>query len=329
MSGQNNESKKNTNIKPIFEERFRELLGNEYEQFIETILTPQRKSFRVNTYKVEDTNELIESLQSRGVKLEPVSWDKNSFFVDLSDKESRSDLGNLYEHFLGKIYVQEATSLLPPLVAQIPDEISNDFKVLDMCAAPGSKTTQIAAFMKNKGILIANELDYSRLSPLKLNLERSGFTNIVIINNDGAQVQGENEYDRIILDAPCSGSGVIRKSPLTLKKYNPKQLQQVVNIQKKLLIRAYELLKVGGIMTYSTCSIDPEENEFMVKWAMEELGDKVELVQINLEGVKNKTKISSFQGVEISQEIQDKALRVWPHHYDTNGFYVALFRKLK
>lgn len=106
-----------------------------------------------------------------------------------------------------------------------------------MCAAPGSKTTQIAALMKNKGILIANELDYSRLSPLKLNLERSGFTNIVITNRDGAFIEGENEFDRIILDAPCSGSGVIRKSPLTLKKYNPKQLHQVVSIQKKLLKR--------------------------------------------------------------------------------------------
>lgn len=317
-------------IKPIFVERFTNLLGeDEYNLFEETILKPQRKSFRINTYKVEDKTSLVKSLTQRGVKLEEVSWDSNSFFVNLDDKESRSDLGNLYEHFLGKIYVQEATSLLPPLVAQIPEVVSDDFKVLDMCAAPGSKTTQIAALMKNKGILIANELDYSRLSPLKLNLERSGFTNIVITNSDGALIEGENEFDRIILDAPCSGSGVIRKSPLTLKKYNPKQLQQVVNIQKKLLKRAYELLKVGGIMTYSTCSIDPEENEFMVKWALEELGENIELLQIDLKGVENKTKVSSFQGVEISDEIQNKALRVWPHHYDTNGFYVAVFKKLK
>ena len=316
-------------IKPLFEERFKELLGDEYEEFVETILKPQRKSFRINTQKVEDVEKCIKNLQSRGVSTTQVSWDKNSYFLNLDDEDSRSDLGNLYEHFLGKIYVQEATSLLPPLVAQIPEEISEDFKVLDMCAAPGSKTTQIAALMQNKGTLIANELDYSRLSPLKLNLERSGFTNIVIINNDGTKLQGEEIYDRIILDAPCSGSGVIRKSPLTLKKYNPRQLQQVVGVQKKLLIKALELLKIGGIMTYSTCSIDPEENELVAQWFLEEYGDYVELLPIELEGIENKKTVSVFNDQEISKEIQEKGLRVWPHHYDTNGFYVIVFKKLK
>lgn len=316
-------------IKPIFEERFKQLLGDEYEEFVKTILTPQRKSFRINTFKVEEPDELANNLKKRGLKLEQVDWEKNSYFVNLDDKESRSDLGNLYEHFLGKIYIQEATSMLPPIVAQIPDKIDSTFTVLDMCAAPGSKTTQIAALMKNQGVLIANELDYSRLSPLKLNLERSGFTNIVIINNDGARLQGDCVYDRIILDAPCSGSGVIRKSPLTLKRYNPKQLHQVEGIQRKLLQRSYELLKVGGIMTYSTCSIDPEENELMIHWFLKEFEGKVEMIEIKLGGIENKKFVEEFNGVKISDEIQKKALRVWPHHYDTNGFYVALFKKLE
>ena len=320
---------KQSHIKPTFEERFKLLLGAQYEEFIATILTPQRKSFRINSFKVKNTQQLVEDLKSRGIVIEQVLWDSLSYFVTLDDGDSRSDLGNLYEHFLGKLYIQEATSLLPPLVAQIPKDISDDFKVLDMCAAPGSKTTQLAALMDNKGVLVANELDYSRLSPLKLNVERSGFTNIVITNSDGALLKGEEEFDRIILDAPCSGSGVIRKSPLTLKKYNPSQLHQVVSVQKKLFKRAIGLLKLGGILTYSTCSIDPEENEYIVKWALEEFEGSICLKEISLKGIEHKKKVSEFLGVKIPQEVQDKTLRVWPHHYDTNGFYVAVFEKLK
>lgn len=314
-------------IKPIFEQRFKELLQDEYEEFIQTILRPQRKSFRINSYKVQDVKSCIKSIEEKGVKLSQVLWDKNSYFLEIIDENTRLDLGNLFEHFLGHIYVQEATSLLPPLVAQIPQVIDENFKVLDMCSAPGSKTTQIAALMKNKGVLIANELDYTRLAPLKLNLERSGFTNIIITNQDGVRIEGEDEYDRIILDAPCSGSGVIRKSPRTLKTYNPIQLQQIVNIQKKLFQRAFHLLKRDGILVYSTCSIDPEENEFVVKWALEEFKDLIELQKIELEGISPKKIVSQFLGVKIDTQIQEKVLRVWPHHYDTNGFFVAVFRK--
>lgn len=316
------------NIKSIFEERFKELLNEEYDEFIQTILKPQRKSFRINTHKVKDINLILQSIKEKGVSLSKVPWDSNSFFLDVIDENTRLDLGNLFEHFLGHIYVQEATSLLPPLVAQIPENVDSSFKVLDMCSAPGSKTTQIAALMKNQGTLIANELDYTRLAPLKLNLERSGFTNIIITNQDGARIEGEGRYDRIILDAPCSGSGVIRKSPRTLKTYNPTQLQQIVSIQKKLCKRAIELLKRGGIMTYSTCSMDPEENEFVVEWILREFKDIVSLENIELDGIEKKKVILSFQSTNISEEVQQKVLRVWPHHYDTNGFFVAVFKKL-
>lgn len=315
-------------IKESFEKRFKFLLDEEYEEFIETILKPQRKSFRVNTYKVEDVQLLRQNLEVRGLELEEVKWDKNSFFVNLEKEDGRSDLGNLFEHFMGQIYIQEATSLLPPLVAQIPEQIDDNFKILDMCSAPGSKTTQVAAMMKNRGILVANELDYSRLAPLKLNLDRSGFTNIVITNQDGMRIEGEGEYDRIILDAPCSGSGVIRKSPRTLKTYNPSQLHQITSIQRKLFKRAFELLKVDGILVYSTCSMDPEENEFIVHWALKEFEDSIVLENIELDGVEKRKTVSQFEGVEISLEIQQKVLRIWPHHYDTNGFFVSVFKKI-
>lgn len=316
-------------IKPIFKERFLELLGSqeEYDKFEKYNLMKQRKSFRINTIKVKNPEELAEKIRKKGLKITPVPWCENAYFTEF-DEEVRSDLGNLYEHFLGQIYVQEATSMTPPQLLEIPEEINQDFKVLDMCSSPGSKTTQIADLMKNKGTLVANELDFKRLGPLKINLERAGLTNIMILNSDGGRIQGEEIFDRICLDAPCSGSGVIRKSPRTIKTYNPKKLKMIQNIQLKLFQRAYELLKVGGIMTYSTCSIDPEENELVVEKFLER-NPEASLEMAELEGLILNNKVSSFKGHEIPKEITEKTIRIWPQDNDTNGFYVAKIKKLK
>lgn len=314
-------------VKPVFEERFREMLGEDYEKFIESIVLPQRKSFRINTHKVEDPNTTISKLKEKGLEIIPVPWSDFAFFVEF-DKEKRSDLGNLFEHFLGEIYVQEATSMTPPEVLEIPEtkDINSNFRVLDMCAAPGSKTTQLATKMGGKGVLVANELDYKRLGPLKINLERSGFSNIIISHKDGNKLEGEEIYDRILLDAPCSGSGVIRKSPGTLRAYNPKKLKAITTLQLQLLKRAFSLLKKGGIMTYSTCSLDPEENEFVIEKFLEE-ENECELMQANLKGIITSKPLASFQGRDISKEIQEKTIRIWPQDNDTNGFYLAKLKK--
>lgn len=314
-------------IKESFEKRFKEMLGSEeYNKFISSIITPQRKSFRINTLKEKNPKTLIKNLKQKGLLLTPVPWSENSFFVEYQE-DIRNDLGNLFEHFLGKIYVQEATSMCPSILLDIPSEINKDFKVLDMAAAPGSKTTQLGILMKNKGTLIANELDYKRLGPLKINLERTGLTNIIISHADARNIEGENLYDRILLDAPCSGSGVIRKSPKTLKFYNPKKLNQLQNIQLSLLQKASKLLKPGGIMTYSTCSLDPEENEFCIEKFLEnEPNMKLEVAE--LPGLILKNKLNSFNGVKINEDILNKTIRIWPHENDTNGFYIAKLRKI-
>ena len=316
-------------IKPVFKERFTQMLGSteEYEKFEKCILKPQRKSFRINLMKENKPKELAGKLKEKGLSLTSVLWCDNAYFVEY-DEEKRYDLGNLFEHFLGKIYVQEATSMTPPELLDIPKKIGSDFIVLDMAAAPGSKTTQIADKMKNCGTLIANELDYKRIGPLKINIERSGFTNIVINNSDGLRIDGSEIFDRILLDAPCSGSGVIRKSPKTIRMYNPKKLKGVSNLQLKLLQRAYELLKEGGIVVYSTCSLEPEENEFLIERFLEKNSD-AKLLKANLKGLKLNNKLKEFDGHKISKEITDKTIRIWPHNNDTNGFYVAKIKKPK
>lgn len=314
-------------IKPIFEKRFRKMLktDEEYEKFIDCIITPQRKSFRVNSLRVENSEDVINKLKKKGLEISKVPWCENGFFADYKE-DIRTDLGNLLEHFLGLMYVQEATSMCPPTLLDIPETIDDDFMVLDMAAAPGSKTTQLGDMMKNKGTLIANELDYNRLSPLKLNLERSGLINTVIINNDGARIEGFEIFDRILLDAPCSGSGVIRKSPKTIKTYNPKRLKSMQRLQLKLLQRAFELLKTDGIMTYSTCSLDPEENEFCIKEFLEKNPNAV-LMDAKLNGLILNNKLKEFEGKEIPNEITEKTVRIWPQDNDTNGFFVAKIMK--
>lgn len=317
-------------IKPIFKERFIEMLGSEeeYSKFVETILKPQRKSFRINTIKEKEPEKLKETLVSKGLKLEEIPWSKHSYYVKIENENDRTDLGNLYEHFLGKIYVQESTSMTPAEVLEIPENISEKFMVLDMAAAPGSKTTQVGCKMNNKGILVANELDYSRIGALQSNLERTGISNILIINNDGTRIDGDNIFDRIILDAPCSGSGVIRKSPKTIRMYNPRRLGQVTGIQKSLFRRAFELLKVGGIMTYSTCSLDPEENEFIIKWFLEEYKESVELLKIELPGMILNNRLTKFFEQEIPEIVTSNTIRIWPQDNDTNGFFLAKIKKL-
>lgn len=314
-------------IKPIFEKRFKEMLQTEeeYEKFKQTILTPQRKSFRINTIKAKNPQKIIENIKQKGLNISPVPWSKNAYFADFSE-EVRTDLGNLFEHFLGEIYVQEATSMTPPELLEIPQNISEDFKVLDMASSPGSKTTQLGEKMQNKGILVANEIDYTRLGPLKINLERTGLSNIIITNLDGTKIEGNEIYDRILLDAPCSGSGVIRKSPKTIKTYNPKKLRGMQMLQIKLLQRAFELLKKGGIMTYSTCSLDPEENELAIEKFLKNNPTAI-LEQAKLNGLILNNKLTEFEGHKIPKEITQKTIRIWPQDNDTNGFFVAKIKK--
>lgn len=298
----------------------------EYDKFEECILTPQRKSFRINSQRVSNPEQLAQDIRDKGITLSKVPWCNNAYFTEY-DKEARSDLGNLYEHFMGRIYVQEATSMSPPELLEIPEIIDKNFKVLDMCSSPGSKTTQIADIMKGEGILVANELDFKRLGPLKINLERAGYTNIIITNQDASKIKGEELFDRICCDAPCSGSGVIRKSPKTIKSYNPKKLHSMQNLQVSILQRGFELLKKGGIITYSTCSIDPEENELCIQRFLDENPTAI-LQQATLPGIILTNKLTKFYKREINKEITEKTIRIWPQDNDTNGFYVAKISKM-
>lgn len=310
-------------IKPLFTETYQELMGNEYQEFLKYSLSYLTKTIRVNTNKIS-VEDFIKRMEDR-FELKPVPWCKEAFWMTRIDSE-RYDLGNLKEHTLGYFYLQEAASLLPPLCLLENEKIPESPKALDMCAAPGSKTTQLAAMLNNEGLILANDAQATRLPALTMNLQRLGITNTVVTSTNGLNLKKMKEYfDYIMVDAPCSGTGTIRRSLKTLQMYSPGMISKLSRVQKGLIKAGFEALKPGGVMTYSTCTLEPEENEFVVSELLKEY-DNAQIVPVNLK-IKRAEPILSWKNLEINPECKD-CLRVNPQDNNTEGFFVAKIKKI-
>jgi len=300
-------------FKPEFKERYSKL--TDFEEFRRASLSFPRKAIRINTLKAEVEDVL--SGFKRDWNLVRVPWCREGFFVE----SERRDIGNTLEHALGLIYVQDAASMIPPIVL---DAKAGEV-VLDMCAAPGSKTTQIAQHMNNDGLLISNDSDYTRIKALAMNMQRCGVANSVITLSDARRYGLMKEFfDRILLDAPCSGTGTINKSVETIRMWNPAVVRRLSGIQKNLIEAAFSALKPGGVMVYSTCTMEPEEDEAVVDFLLSKHKD-ASLMEIELP-IKRSPAVMEFEGQFFSHEIR-KCLRIWPQDNDTEGFFVAKIRK--
>ena len=300
-------------FKENFIERYSKLTN--FKEFKEYCLTPLRRSIRVNTLKIT-INELKRRLEKK-FTLQQIPWCKEGFFIE--HKTGRRDIGNTLEHTLGYYYVQEAVSMIPPLLL----ESQKDDLILDMCASPGSKTTQIASLMKNKGLIIANDYKGIRLKPLGINLQRSGVTNTIITLMKGQWFKNF-QFDKILLDVPCSGTGTIRKSLKTLQIYNTKMITKLAREQKQLILTASKALKPNGILIYSTCSLEPEENEEVIDFLLKKENILIEKINLN---IKRSEPILKFNNKKYSKEIEN-CLRLWPQDNNTEGFFVAKIKKL-
>src|SRR3989338_5271333 len=294
-------------FKQSFIDRFSKI--TDFDIFAKACSQEPRKSIRVNTLKIS-VEELKDRLKS--FNLIPVPWCKEGFWTE------QRGIGNSVEHSLGYIYVQDASSMIPPLVL---DPQPGD-RVLDMCASPGSKASQIAMYMKNEGILIANDSGDDRMTALGSNMQRMGSLNCIVTDMRGDQIKGE--FDKILLDAPCSGSGTIMKSPRTVLTWNPGVVEKLSRLQKRLLTHAWSLLSPGGTLVYSTCSIDPTEDESVIDFAIKNLkGVHVEEISLPL---KRTEAVTEFEEEQFSPEVR-KCLRIWPQDNSTEGFFIAKLRK--
>jgi tRNA (cytosine49-C5)-methyltransferase len=299
---------------PEFKEKFIERYSQltDFDKFKEYSLKDKRKSIRINTLKIS-ISEFKKKFSD--LNLDSIPWCKEGFFVN----SSRTDLGNLFGHSMGHFYVQEASSMVPIEVLNPKNEF-----ILDMAAAPGSKTTQMAAKMRNEGLIIANDSDYRRLRALTMNLQRCGIKNTIISLMEGRFFSGF-EFDRILLDAPCSGTGTLRKSPNTIKEWYPNIGKRISGVQKQLIKTAFNNLKIGGTLVYSTCTLEPEENEGTVSYLLDGF-DNAKLEKINVE-INSSKPIMEFEGKSFNSEVK-KCLRIWPQDNDTDGFFVARIKKV-
>ena len=302
-------------FKEKFIERYSKL--TDFEEFKKYSLSFLRRSIRVNTIKIS-INDLKTRLEENW-NLEQIPWCKEGFYIEHIKKERR-DIGNLIEHSLGYFYTQEAASMIPPLVLE-PEESDT---ILDMAASPGSKTTQIAALMNNKGILVANDISSARMKPLSLNVQRCGITNCIVTMMYGQRFRNF-EFNKILLDAPCSGTGTIRKSLKTLRIWNPLMVQRLAHTQKSLLEIAFSNLKPGGTLVYSTCSNEPEENEAVIDFLVNKY-ENARIEQIKLSNIKRSDPILNFENSNYNENIKN-CLRIWPQDNDTEGFFVAKIKK--
>src|SRR3989344_9334568 len=311
--------------KPQFIERINLLLGNEEDtkKFFETVKTPPKKSIRVNTLKISP-KDLIKKLEEKNWKLyQP--FPEHPEIIQLQNELEPGELGKAIEHILGYFYVQEITSMMP-IIALQPKV---DDTLLDLCASPGSKTTQAAAVMQNQGAIIANDVSISRISILSANLEKTGVTNAIVTRHDGINLCKKLKklnfnFDKILVDAPCSGEGNIRTSPRTYLEWSENLLKNLGGKQKKLAEAALEILKENGEMIYSTCTHAPEENEEVIQHLINKFN--IEILPISLP-LKTRQGITEWKGKKFSEELK-KAVRIYPHDNDLEGFFLCKMKKI-
>lgn len=291
-----------------FLSRYKEIFGEKFSKLNEVRL---KTAIRVNTLKISE-KELIKRLKAENAKAEKIDFTDFGYFMD-----AKFSMGSTPEYLLGYYYTQEAASQLP---VQILKPNKNE-TVLDMAAAPGGKTTQIAQYMENKGVLIALDTEEFRLRALRNNLERLGIANCIVYKKDGQNVNDLGiKFDKILLDAPCSGSFIT-----DLKWFDKKSLEgfnERAELQKILLKSAVSALNEKGVLVYSTCSMEPEEDEMVIDWALKNLPIKLEKIDLKI-GMPG---ITEFQGKKFDSEVR-KCVRIVPYENNTQPFFIAKITK--
>lgn len=285
-----------------------------FEAFIDACQRPLRRSIRVNTLKIT-VDDFLALVAPYGWQLTPVPWCAEGFWIE-RDNEDEFPLGSTAEHLSGLFYIQEASSMLP--VAALFADGDAPARVMDVAAAPGSKTTQIAARMGNRGMLLANEFSASRVKVLHANISRCGIANTALTHFDG-RVFGAalpECFDAILLDAPCSGEGVVRKDPDALKNWSLASNQDIANTQRELIDSAFHALRPGGTLVYSTCTLNRDENESVVNWLLERYPEAVHVLPLG----------DLFPTADQALTAEGY-LHVFPQIYDCEGFFVARLQK--
>lgn len=294
------------NLPDKFQQSMKELLGAEmYPAFLASYERPVRAGIRVNTIKttVKDFKEAVP------FHLEPIPWIANGFYYAEEDMVSRHPL-----HFAGLYYMQEPSAMTPASLLPVEE---GDL-VLDLCAAPGGKATELGAKLRGKGFLLANDISNSRARALLRNLERFGIANMAVCSEDPRILKEAFPavFDKILVDAPCSGEGMFHKEPQMAQFWEEHGPEYYSGIQKQLILQAADMLKPGGMMVYSTCTFSPAENEDILSWLIQ---NRPEFHPVKLS--------QRYAGFSDGLAPFTDAVRIFPQNMDGEGHFAALLQK--
>lgn len=300
-----------------FEDKMKELLQDEFAAYIACYDEPRYYGLRVNTSKIS-----VEQFQKIcPFAIEPIPWIENGFYYD---GEQVSPAKHPY-YFAGLYYLQEPSAMTP--ASRLPVEPGE--KVLDICAAPGGKATELGAKLKGQGVMIANDISSSRAKGLLKNMELFGIGNMLVLSEEpGKLVSYFPEYfDKILIDAPCSGEGMFRKEKKMVKAWEEHGPAFFSAIQKRIIMQAAQMLKPGGMLLYSTCTFDGQENEAIIRLLLD-TADKedMEFEIIDMEAYEGfaKGRPDLADGYPAALE---KTVRIFPHRMKGEGHYLALLKK--
>ena len=308
-------------------EAFIERLGRivpaeRFAAVVASFAAPLPTSFRVNTLRATPA-EVQAALAAEGLTLEPVPWSDEAFVVP---PEERARLLASAEVAEGRVYVQNLSSMIPPRVlGAAPGE-----RVLDLCAAPGSKTLQLAAQMRGQGELAAVEVVRGRFFKLRENLKAHGADFVRTFLQDGTRVwrYRPEHFDRVLLDAPCSTEGRFRTDdPATHAYWSPRKIREMARKQRRLLFSAVHSLRVGGVLVYSTCTFAPEENEAVLDKTLQTFGDALALEPVALDLGNAQPPLDAWNGRAFRHDLS-AARRLLPEGA-MEAFFIARIRKLK
>ena len=281
----------------------------DFSAFCRKLSDPLPVHLRINSLKAT-VRETRSRLEQQGISLV-----KENHLPLVYRGENISQPGHLLEFSLGHLHSQALSSVLAPLVLEPkPGEV-----VLDLCAAPGGKTSLLAELMENRGIIVANDRNPNRLISLRANLKRLGVTNTIIVRYPGQHFPKRFGFDRILVDVPCSAEGTLRAGPKGTFRQATWASEKLTRLQRDLLLRAFDLLVVGGTLVYSTCTYSPEENESVVQYLIENRPAEIQPIGLDL---PHSPGLDQWKDISYDPSIKH-CWRIYPHQLDTVGFFLA------
>lgn len=304
-----------------FLQRIEELYGQaDCEKVLAGLTGGRVTSFRVNTL-LADSASVVDDLQRDGLQPQAIDWLPDAFFIASSKRRHLTESAACRS---GGIYIQNPASMQPPLI--LAPQAGE--KILDLCAAPGSKTLQMAAMMGNEGWISAVEVVKDRFFRMKANIEKHGAAIVHTYHRDGTKVWRyvPEAFDRVLLDAPCSSEGqFVLADEASYRYWSERKIGEMARKQKKLLFSAFQCLKPGGSLVYSTCTLAPEENEGMLDWFLKKFADRLEVMDIPCRHEFLRPGLTGFRGKSFDKRLR-KAGRILPGQL-LEGFFVCLLRK--